>query len=162
MPWSSAALDDAQLACSCVSDLVRKRLCALCPTHYDGLLRSEDPGDIPRAVFQAGTQIGDTGGYSLRVAYSANKGVPQSLLTLAEGCGGAGTAGSASQRAALLLADGPGRVTQLRPKRKETLPRGYSSPVTLSQIFPSSSPGLGCGGVADAVVGRNARLVRIW
>jgi CubicO group peptidase (beta-lactamase class C family) len=100
------SLDDTQLSCSCVSDWCEGLLCPL-PNPYNeiitvGGIEGYTSGGVP-----GWRKSGDTGGYSSRLAYSANKGRAAFALDTCGGCGGAGTAGSASQRAALLLADGP-------------------------------------------------------
>ena len=100
------SLDDSQLSCSCVSDWCEGLLCPL-PNPYNevitiGGIEGYTSGGVP-----GWRKSGDTGGYSSRLAYSADKGRAAFALDTCGGCGGAGTAGSASQRAALLLADGP-------------------------------------------------------
>ena len=50
---------------------------------------------------------GDTEGYSVRGAWSLAKGRAVFVVDTCGGCGERGTSGSAAQRAALLLADGP-------------------------------------------------------
>jgi CubicO group peptidase (beta-lactamase class C family) len=100
------SLDDTKLSCSCVSDWCEGLLCPL-PNPYNevitiGGMEGYTSGGVP-----GWRKSGDTGGYSSRLAYSADKGRAAFALDTCGGCGGSGTAGSASQRAALLLADGP-------------------------------------------------------
>jgi CubicO group peptidase (beta-lactamase class C family) len=100
------SLEGTQLACSCVSDWCEGLLCPL-PNPYNefitvGGMEGYTSGGVP-----GWRKSGDTGGYSLRVAYSADKGRAAFAVDTCGGCGGQGTSGSASQRAALLLADGP-------------------------------------------------------
>jgi CubicO group peptidase (beta-lactamase class C family) len=100
------SLEDTQLSCSCVSGWCEGLLCPL-PNPYNevitiGGIEGYTSGGVP-----GWRKSGDTGGYSSRLAYSANKGRAAFAMDTCGGCGGAGTAGSASQRSALLLADGP-------------------------------------------------------
>jgi hypothetical protein len=100
------SLEDTQLSCSCVSGWCAGLLCQLPNPHNEviaiGGMEGHTSGSVP-----GWRKSGDTGGYSSRLAYSADKGRAAFAVDTCGGCGGAGTAGSASQRVALLLADGP-------------------------------------------------------
>jgi CubicO group peptidase (beta-lactamase class C family) len=100
------SMDDAQLSCSCVSDWCEGLLCQL-PNPYNEIISVGGMEGYTSGGVPGWRKSGDTGGYSSRLAYSANKGRAAFALDTCGGCGGRGTAGSASQRAALLLADGP-------------------------------------------------------
>jgi CubicO group peptidase (beta-lactamase class C family) len=132
------SLDDTQLACSCVSDWCEGSLCSL-PNPYDefitlGGMEGYTSGGVP-----GWRKSGDTGGYSSRVAYSANKGRAALAIDTCGGCGGAGTAGSASQRAALLLADGPPTdvATSAQTVEGDSATELFFVGDLLSQVFPS-------------------------
>eukprot|EP00808_Paulinella_micropora_P010011 g52679.t1 len=93
-------------ACSCVSDWCEGILCQLPNPFHEkisiGGIEYYTSGSIP-----GWRKSGDTGGYSLRVAWSGEKGRAALAVDTCGGCGGRGTSGSSAQRLALLLADGP-------------------------------------------------------
>jgi CubicO group peptidase (beta-lactamase class C family) len=132
------SLDDTKLACSCVSDWCEGLLCPL-PNPYDefitlGGIEGYTSGGVP-----GWRKSGDTGGYSLRLAYSADKGRAALAVDTCGGCGGTGTAGSASQKAALLLADGPPTEVSASAQTVEgaAVTELLFKGDVLSQIFPS-------------------------
>jgi CubicO group peptidase (beta-lactamase class C family) len=94
------------LACACVSDWCEGLLCPL-PNPNDEFIT---PGGFEG--YHSGGRLGwrksgDTAGYSSRVAYSYSKGRAAVAVDTCGGCGTKGASGSASQRAALILSDGP-------------------------------------------------------
>jgi hypothetical protein len=130
------SLDDAKLACSCVSDWCEGLLCPL-PNPYNeiitiGGLEGYTSGGVP-----GWRKSGDSSGYSSRLAYSADKGRAAFALDTCGGCGGAGTAGSASQRAALLLADGPPMGVVAISTVGEDAAELFFTGDALSLVFPS-------------------------
>jgi CubicO group peptidase (beta-lactamase class C family) len=100
------SLEDTKLSCGCVSDWCEGLLCLLPNPNNEVITIGGIEGYTSGGV-SGWRKSGDTGGYSSRLAYSANKGRAAFAMDTCGGCGGAGKAGSASQRAALLLADGP-------------------------------------------------------
>jgi CubicO group peptidase (beta-lactamase class C family) len=145
------SLDDAKLSCSCVSGWCEGLLCPL-PNPYNeeitiGGIEAYTSGGVP-----GWRKSGDTGGYSSRLAYSANKGRAAFSLDTCGGCAGAGTAGSASQRAALLLADGP--PTAITPVEGDVEAELFFSGEGLSMAFPS----LAVVNVEVSVMGDEATL----
>jgi hypothetical protein len=131
------SLEETKLSCSCVSDWCEGLLCPL-PNPYNevisiGGIEGYTSGGVP-----GWRKSGDTGGYSSRLAYSADKGRAAFAMDTCGGCGGAGTAGSASQRIALILADGPPSVT-VTPSTVDGDATGelFFSGEALSLVFPS-------------------------
>lgn len=132
------SLDDTQLACSCVSDWCEGLLCPL-PNPYDEFITLGGIEGYTSGAVPGWRKSGDTGGYSLRVAYSADKGRAAIAVDTCGGCGGAGTSGSASQRAALLLADGPPTeaATTAQTRDGDSTMELFFAGDLLSQFFPS-------------------------
>lgn len=97
---------DSDLACSCVSDWCEGSICDL-PNPNGELITLGGIEGYTSGGVRGWQKSGDTGGYSLRIAWSAEKGRAAFIIDTCGGCGVIGAAGSASQRAALLLADGP-------------------------------------------------------
>lgn len=93
-------------ACTCVSGWCEGNLCPLSnPVKEritDGGITYYTSGGVPGR-----RKSGDTEGYSVRGAWSIEKSRAVFVVDICGGCGERGTSGSAAQRAALLLADGP-------------------------------------------------------
>jgi hypothetical protein len=97
---------DQKEACTCVSGWCEGNLCPL-------------PNPVKERITDSGITIytsggllgrrksGDTEGYSVRGAWSFQKRRAVFVVETCGGCGERGTSGSAAQRVALLLADGP-------------------------------------------------------
>jgi CubicO group peptidase (beta-lactamase class C family) len=129
------SLDDSKMSCSCVSDWCEGLLCPL-PNPYNEVITTGGIEGYTSGGVPGWRKSGDTGGYSSRLAYSADKGRAAFALDTCGGCGGAGTAGSASQRAALLLADGPPPVAVAVSAVDAVAEQSFSGDA-LSLVFPS-------------------------
>lgn len=131
-------IEGSDLACSCVSDWCEGSLCELPNPNGEfitlGGIEGYTSGGVP-----GWRKSGDTGGYSLRAAWSATKGRAAIAVDTCGGCGGRGTAGSASQRAALLLADGPPVTISASEQSVDSSMDMVFTGDALSQVFPSVS-----------------------
>jgi len=164
-------------ACTCVSGWCEGNLCPL-PNPV-----KERITDSGATIYTSGGVVGrrksgDTEGYSVRGAWSYQKKRAVFVVETCGGCGERGTSGSAAQRVALLLADGPPQSDQSSVCSVEEMDKRDSVykfvGVADSHVYPSfvdlqvevrsqsgptaviaaaSSDGAGCAVTAKAVEG---------
>ena len=107
-------------ACTCVSNWCEGWLCPL-PNPVEEFTTLMGTTTFTSALQQGQRKSGDTGGYSLRGVWSSQKRRGAFAVDTCGGCGSnRGTSGSAVQRLALLLADGPPQAPSYIPPRGTT------------------------------------------
>eukprot|EP00418_Pyrodinium_bahamense_P092688 CAMPEP_0179034516 /NCGR_PEP_ID=MMETSP0796-20121207/12649_1 /TAXON_ID=73915 /ORGANISM="Pyrodinium bahamense, Strain pbaha01" /LENGTH=589 /DNA_ID=CAMNT_0020730787 /DNA_START=60 /DNA_END=1829 /DNA_ORIENTATION=- len=135
--FERALVDDAS-ACSCVSGWCEGILCDL-PNPYAMRITMGGVEGYSSGGVAGWKKSGDTGGYSLRVAWSGAKRRAAFAVDTCGGCGERGASGSAAQRATLLLADGPPAPANQGAALAGTAGRAAVrfAGETLSHIYPS-------------------------
>lgn len=97
---------DQKEACTCVSGWCEGNLCPL-PNPVKEKVTDSGVTKYTSGGVPGNRKSGDTEGYSVRGAWSHEKRRAVFVVETCGGCGERGTSGSAAQRVALLLADGP-------------------------------------------------------
>ena len=93
-------------ACTCVSGWCEGNLCPL-PNPVKELITDSGATAYTSGGISGKRKSGDTEGFSVRGCWSIQKHRAVFVVDTCGGCGERGTSGSAAQRVALLLADGP-------------------------------------------------------
>jgi len=123
-------------ACTCVSGWCEGNLCPL-PNPVKEMITDGGTTVYTSGGVYGGRKSGDTEGYSVRGAWSIHKGRAVFVVDTCGGCGERGTSGSAAQRVALLLADGPPEPTE-SPARAEEKDKVYRfNGIADSHVYPS-------------------------
>jgi len=123
-------------ACTCVSGFCEGNMCPL-PNTLQELITPSGVEEYTSGDLHGWRKSGDTAGYSLRVAWSYEKRRAALAIDTCGGCGSRGTSGSAAQRLALILADGPPDEAPLVGETPTDEPPAYFSGRALSHNAPS-------------------------